>query len=442
VPKVVGKTSAFEAETAITEAKLRLAPQTKEEVDGKVPPGTVLSQTPGGGETAEEDSEVTILVAVGNGKVNVPNVVGQNRGEAEKTLRDAGLTLGQATPQPVDTEAAIKSQIPAEREVLNEGSPVDIFLEVPKEDGGQGGGDKADAPAGGSPDDSGDGGGGGCDPPVVPAVAGANAEAYAQKVGDELLVPKVKEVVDEADKGTIFRVSPEPGEELERGETVTIFVSAGIPALAYDNDKDVLLVNSETGKALDPIATTPQVDKDPTWSYDGKSVAYQTGGQVFQSDREKPDEPALALTPKADFFRDLAFAPTGNAELLAMVKVDGSRTHLCFGEISADGMTPRCLPEPANDVILARSVVWSPTGKSVLVFGIESDAKFGIVRYTTKTPFSSDPEDWKDRGFVTDVSQPNKGVIDAQISADGKRMAVVHNFSAGQFRLYLTYIRE
>ena len=33
VPDVVGKKSAFEAEKAITEAELRLAPQTKEKVD-------------------------------------------------------------------------------------------------------------------------------------------------------------------------------------------------------------------------------------------------------------------------------------------------------------------------------------------------------------------------------------------------------------------------
>ena len=131
VPDVVGKKSAFEAEKTITEAGLKLAPTTKEKVNTKLPPGTVLSQTPNAGETAEKESEVTLLVAVGNGKVSVPRIVGQTSADAEKTLRDAGLTLGQATPQPVDLEAKIKSQIPAEKEILKEGAPVDIFLAAP-----------------------------------------------------------------------------------------------------------------------------------------------------------------------------------------------------------------------------------------------------------------------------------------------------------------------
>ena len=50
VPEVVGKKSAFEAEQAITEAKLKLAPGTKEKVDPNVPPGTVIAQTPKAGE--------------------------------------------------------------------------------------------------------------------------------------------------------------------------------------------------------------------------------------------------------------------------------------------------------------------------------------------------------------------------------------------------------
>ena len=105
VPDVVGKPSAFEAEKLITEAKLKLAPQVKEEVNAKAEPGTILSQTPKAGEKAEEGAEVTILVAVGNGKVTVPDLAGKTRGDAEKALREVGLTLGQATPQPVDPKA-------------------------------------------------------------------------------------------------------------------------------------------------------------------------------------------------------------------------------------------------------------------------------------------------------------------------------------------------
>ncbi len=175
VPDVVGKPSAFDAEQAITEAELRMAPQVKEKVDPKAEPGSIVQQTPPAGETAEEDSEVAILVAVGNGNVTVPSVVGKTPGEAEKTLREAGLTLGAASPAPADPEGTIKSQIPAEKEVVKEGAPVDIFMAEPKAAGGEGGG--AAAGAGGDGGDGGEEGGGGAGgeggPIKVPEIAGA-----------------------------------------------------------------------------------------------------------------------------------------------------------------------------------------------------------------------------------------------------------------------------
>ena len=62
---------------------------------------------------------------------------------------------------------------------------------------------------------------------------------------------------------------------------------------------------------------------------------------------------------------------------------------------------------------------------------------FGIVRYTSKKPFSPDAKDWGKGKFVTDISQPGKGVIDFAISPDGKRMAAVANFDTDAFQLYL-----
>ena len=138
VPEVVGKKSAFEAEKAITEAKMKLAPGTKEKIDPNVPPGTVIAQTPKAGEEAEKGAEVAIQIAVGDGKLTVPAVTGKTVGDAEKILRDAGLSLGQATPQPVDPKALIKTQIPAAQEVVNEGKAVDIFMVVPKPAGAAG----------------------------------------------------------------------------------------------------------------------------------------------------------------------------------------------------------------------------------------------------------------------------------------------------------------
>ena len=419
VPDVVGKKSAFEAEKLITEAGLRLAPETKEKIDGKVPPGTVLSQTPTAGENVEEESEVTLLVATGSGKASVPNVVGQTIPEAEKTLRDAGLTLGQATPQPPDPKLAIASQIPAEKEVLNQGAPVDIFLEVPKEGGGGGGGEGGGGAAGGGGGGGGGGDGGG--PTVVPEIAGANEEAYAQKIGDEQLVPKVRTAYNAAEKGTIFRVSPEPGDEVEPGTTVTMSVSAGFPALAYDNDKNVLLVNGSDGSPLEKIAKGPEQEKDPAWNADATAVAYTSDGQVILADRTKPDESARALTEKGEQFSDLAWAPTADVNVLAMVKFAEGTSDLCLMRIGRKVDTV-CKEEPEFSV--SRKVNWAPDGKSILAFGIKPPDRFGMVRWTTKKPFSANPDDWSAGKFETDMSRPGEGVLDAAIY--GKQMAVAN----------------
>ena len=220
VPEVVGKASAFDAEQVVTEAGLRLAPQVKEKVDPKAAPGSVVSQTPAAGEKVEEDSEVAILVAVGNGNVTVPSVVGKTPGDAEKTLREAGLSLGAASPAPADPEGKIASQIPAEKEVVKEGAPVDIFLAKPKE--GEGGGaTAAGGEEGGEEGGAGGDGGAGGGPIKVPEIAGASDQVYAQKVGDSQLVPIVKRTFDESDKGTVFSVEPAPGTEVEPGSEVT-----------------------------------------------------------------------------------------------------------------------------------------------------------------------------------------------------------------------------
>jgi beta-lactam-binding protein with PASTA domain len=425
VPDVVGKKSAFEAEKLITEAGLRLAPEPDEKVNNKVPPGTVLRQAPNAGETVEEDSEVALLVAVGNGKASVPNVVGQTTPEAEKTLRDAGLTLGQATPQPVDPKLKIKSQIPAEKEVLQQGAPVDIFLAVPKEGGGAvaGGGGEGEPEGGEEGGDNGGGGGGDGGPSVVPEFEGASEKAYAQKVGDEQLVPEVQKAFNVAEAGTIFRVSPEPGEEVEAGSTVKVFVSAGFPALAYDDEKDVLLVNGSDGSKLDPIAEGPEEEEDPAWNADASAVAYTSDGQVVLDDLTKPDEAQRELTKKGERFSDLAWAPTANVNVIAMAKFADGTSDLCLMRVGREVNTV-CKEEP--ELAIARKVNWAPDGKSILAFGGKPPDKFGIIRWTTKKPFSANPDDWSAGKLETDTSRPGQGVLDAAISPDGKQMAVVN----------------
>jgi beta-lactam-binding protein with PASTA domain len=434
VPDVVGKKSAFEAEKGITEAGLRLAPKVDQAPNTKVPPGTIVGQTPKAGKNAKKDSEVSIQVAVGTGKLSVPDVVGKTAGEAEKALRKGGVTLGQATPQPVDLKAKIRSQIPAADEIVKSGAPVDIFLTVPAAaKGGKKNGGTAVVPAGGDGGDGGNGGGGA--EPVVPPIAGAKEDTYAQKAGDVGLLPKVSKVFDDSPKGTIFKVVPEPGTKAKKGDVVTLFVSAGAPELAYDNDKDILLVNSANGKRLPAIAKSPKDEHDPAWSPDGAAVAFTSDGQVFLSNREERDAVPQALTKQGETFSDLAWAPTANVNALAMAKRVGNESDLCLGKIDAGGMTTSCKTEPGFSI--ERKINWAGDGKSILAFGFKNGSQFGIVRWRTTKPFSTNPEDYRAGRFVSDITRPGEGELDAAPSPDGKQLAIVNLGKNGRPELLL-----
>ena len=60
-----------------------------EEVFSDREPGTVVSQNPAAGAQAADGDTVTIQVSKGTGQVDVPNVVGMTRGEAEAALSSA-----------------------------------------------------------------------------------------------------------------------------------------------------------------------------------------------------------------------------------------------------------------------------------------------------------------------------------------------------------------
>lgn len=88
VPNVVGMTQAS-AEKKLTDAGFDVRVQTAE--SGTVQKGSVISQSPVAGSSAEAGAVVTLRVSGGAPKVRVPNVVRMSQSRAERTLKNAGF---------------------------------------------------------------------------------------------------------------------------------------------------------------------------------------------------------------------------------------------------------------------------------------------------------------------------------------------------------------
>ena len=70
----------------------------------------------------------------------------------------------------------------------------------------------------------------------------------------------------------------------------------------------------------------------------------------------------------------------------------------------------------------------------------DTTGNFGIVRWRVKSgkpAFSPDLADWTNGRFLTDTDTPNKGVLDAAVSPDGKRLALISNQGSSAFQLWL-----
>ena len=71
--------------------------------DDNVAEGDVISTTPAAGSKATKDTDIKMIVSKGAEKKTVPNVVGKADADAQKAIKDAGLTVGTVTYQHDDS---------------------------------------------------------------------------------------------------------------------------------------------------------------------------------------------------------------------------------------------------------------------------------------------------------------------------------------------------
>jgi beta-lactam-binding protein with PASTA domain len=447
VPDVVGKKSAFEAEETLTKSKLILDPNQKTKVDDKVAPGTVVSQTPKKGTEAEKGAKVTILLAVGSGKVKVPSIVGQTATDADASLRKAELTLGQSAPPNAKQEDKIASQIPAEGQIVQKGTAINIFFPDPaseeaKKKAAEEAKKKAEANGGKDGGGGGGGAGGAAGQIRVPAIEGQDTKTYAKTLADLGIVPVTKNAFSDAPVGKPFDTKPVPGSPVKAKQKVTVLISIGQPDVVYSNGKNILRINGANGSKLPAVADTDAEEKDPTWNPVGTHVAYTADGQLMLKDVTKDNTRPVPLRPASEHYGDLAWAPNPEANVIAMRSdpLNSDDNDLCFAEVRRDATDISCKAEPS--FAPTRAMHWSQDGRTILSVGVPlpRSGKFGIVRWTLKQgkqPFSPNEADWNKGKFVSDIDTAGKGVLDAAFSPDGKQIALVSNIGSSSFRLWL-----
>jgi dipeptidyl aminopeptidase/acylaminoacyl peptidase len=379
-----------------------------------VPPGTILKQTPAAGTKAGKGQVVSVLVAVRADTVSVPDIVGLTAIEADRALRAKQLTLGQASPGPLEPARKIASQIPAAREVVKIGTPVRIFYVQPH----------ARPTPTASPSAT----------ASVPALTGLPVTAAEKKARLAGLTVRKLPVIDPAPAGTVIATIPADGKPAPGGRLI-LRVSAGYPQIAFSHAGDIVISRDGSATKHTRLATAPPAYRDPTWNADGTELAYVGDGQVFLKDMHRPDQPPTEQTTAGQQFADLAWSPRG--DVLAMDGPNSTQPSLCLMAITSRPV-PQCKSEPAFAV--GRAIHWAPDGRSILAVATESlnSGLTGIVRWTTQTPFSANPDDWSDGQFVTEIAGVDKGVLDAAISPDGRHLALVSDLRSSGYQLWLT----
>ncbi len=199
VPDVTGK-SESDARNALTDAGFNV--NVNKQHSSQVPQGSVISQSPNGGNSAQVGSTVTITVSSGVQMVKVPDIpYGYTAAQTQALLQKYGLKLGSQS-------SAYNSQI-ARGGVINQdpkpgvevrpGSTVNITLSA------------------------------GPKPVTVPGVIGEDISSAEQDLANAGLGYKLVQVQSNKPAGTVISENPSPGTQVDPGTYVTLTYSSGPP---------------------------------------------------------------------------------------------------------------------------------------------------------------------------------------------------------------------
>jgi beta-lactam-binding protein with PASTA domain/predicted Ser/Thr protein kinase len=188
-------------------------------VQRQAPRNRVLEQDPAASPPGKEASldcallsffcdkpKITLTVSAGPGSAKVPPTRGLTRDEATSKLEKAGFKVGSegANSDTIPAGEVIRSD-PAAGTTARRGSEVTIVVSI---------GPKLVS---------------------VPVVVGVQRSVAMERLSARGLVPSVSEREDEAPEGEVLDQSPNAGERIERGSTVSIVVSKGVAKVKMPN---------------------------------------------------------------------------------------------------------------------------------------------------------------------------------------------------------------
>lgn len=196
IPELSGETEA-NALRILQDLGFRVNPQTEASEDFE--PGTVIRTEPGAGETAPENTFVTIIVSAGPTPEIVPLVVGSTRERAIELLEGQGFVVEVELERSNDVEAGLViNQIPEGSDEAAAGSTVIIVVSE------------------------------GPESIVLEDLTGRSERDVGFTLGALQLVPEFRtENHDEIAEGFVTRTEPEAGATLVPGDTVIVYVSEG-----------------------------------------------------------------------------------------------------------------------------------------------------------------------------------------------------------------------
>jgi serine/threonine-protein kinase len=182
------------------------------------------------------DPDVNLTVSGGPGQVEVPDVTGQPREEAEQAMDEAGLgvTVETRNSSEVPVDLVIETD-PSAGESVRRGSEVTLIVS-------SGPGQVA-----------------------VPAVVGQTRSAAEQQLSAEGLESSASEETSDRPAGEVISQSPDAGTEVDPGSTVELVVSKGPePVATVDVPNVVGLSRSDAVAQITGLGLSPSVEERST----------------------------------------------------------------------------------------------------------------------------------------------------------------------------------